>query len=294
MQQDMNWYYYNHAIIPTTAPHEPADLSVFEHKDVWKRFGGRPLLARWTSHFDCAENTCWWYTIKDTPFDFAQVKPNYRQKIRRGLKSFDVRVINPEEHADALYEVLAEAIASYPPSCRINVDREEFINDLKDWRKGITFAAFSQEDQSIAGHIYVPIHAGYITFSVLKAKPSEEKKQVNAALIYSVLEHFQQQLSEGMYVLAGERTISHDTNIHEYLMKYFGFRKAYCWLNIKYRGLIGPIVSCLYPIRGLLRHLTFISLFCQIQGVMKMEEIARNCKDGVCNLNDCNSKLTKD
>ena len=34
------WRYYNHAMIPTTAPHENADISAVENGDIWKIGGG--------------------------------------------------------------------------------------------------------------------------------------------------------------------------------------------------------------------------------------------------------------
>ena len=34
------WKYYNHAAIPTTAPHEMPDLRAVEKGDVWKIGGG--------------------------------------------------------------------------------------------------------------------------------------------------------------------------------------------------------------------------------------------------------------
>ncbi len=286
MQQEMKWRYYNHALLPTTAPHEEADTAALQRKDIWKAFGERVLLARWTSDFDCNENTCWWYTIKDTPFDFMDVKSNYRSKIRKGLKLYDVRVINPLEHSDALYEVMNEAMGTYSEVCSVKVDRDEFINDLKEWEDGVTFAAFSKEDQSIAGHMFVRLYPGYATLSVLKAKPSEEKNQVNAAIIYSVLDHFASQLSQGMYFLAGERTINHDTNMHIYLEKYFGFRRAYCRLKLQYRPAVRFFVNLLYPVRGLFKRFKIARLFCQIDGVLKMEEISRNCTVGCCKLKE--------
>ena len=34
------WKYYNHAIIPACAPHEPADMKPLENGSVWKLRGG--------------------------------------------------------------------------------------------------------------------------------------------------------------------------------------------------------------------------------------------------------------
>lgn len=52
------WKYYNHAMIPTTAPHKEVDTtpvkdgSIFEIKE-------KPILARWTSDWDCGYETNW-------------------------------------------------------------------------------------------------------------------------------------------------------------------------------------------------------------------------------------------
>ena len=39
------WYYYNHAAIPTTAPHEIPDISPIADGSIWKIGGG--VLRYW-------------------------------------------------------------------------------------------------------------------------------------------------------------------------------------------------------------------------------------------------------
>ena len=64
MSQD--WYYYNHSILSRTYPHQEPDLSPINDGSIWKIEGGRrALLARWTTDFDCKEETGFWYIIKD-------------------------------------------------------------------------------------------------------------------------------------------------------------------------------------------------------------------------------------
>lgn len=36
----MKWKYYNHAAVPTTAPHEEVDLASLKDGSVWKLRGG--------------------------------------------------------------------------------------------------------------------------------------------------------------------------------------------------------------------------------------------------------------
>lgn len=61
------WKYYNHAAIPTVAPHENPDITPIEDKSIWQ-LDGKPLLARWTTDFDLDRETNWWYIIRRAPF----------------------------------------------------------------------------------------------------------------------------------------------------------------------------------------------------------------------------------
>ncbi len=275
MQQELRWRYYNHAIIPSTAPHERVDESPMKSGDLWKAADGCPLLARWTTDFDCREATDWWYIIKDKPFDMMDVGCKHRKTIRKGIKYFDVRIIDPVEYAEELYQVELEAVSEYPSKCREKVDHDQFIASLNDRRNGITFAAFSKEDNSMAGYLYDIVRDSYIEGLLLKAKPSQKKKQLSSALVFCELDYFRKELEQGVYIMAGERTIYHPTNHQEYLEKTFGFRKAYSRLHIRYRRGIKQMVACLYPMRGLISKLDCIKLFSLISGVLKMEEIVR-------------------
>lgn len=52
--------------------------------------------------------------IEDEPFDLSDLKSNYRYKINKDIKNFDVRVIKPRDYIDELYEVSAVAFESWP------------------------------------------------------------------------------------------------------------------------------------------------------------------------------------
>ena len=83
------WQMYNHALIPTTLPHEEAYVTQELEKELNKsKIRGYPILARWTSDFDCNEKTNWWYVIKDTPFDISKIKAKRRYEINKGMKFF--------------------------------------------------------------------------------------------------------------------------------------------------------------------------------------------------------------
>ena len=89
---------------------------------IWKigGGGGTPLLARWTTEFDCGYETNWWYCIKDTPFDIGSLPSKKRYEINKGKKNFEVRLIAPTEYKDELYDVTVDAYSAWDEKYRTN------------------------------------------------------------------------------------------------------------------------------------------------------------------------------
>ena len=97
----------------------------------------------------------------------------------------------------------------------------------------------------------------------------------NFSQIAHVLEDLKARMDGTFYICDGERNVLHKTNFHDYLEKYFLFRRAYCRLHIQYRPIIKPFVNLLYPFRKLLKKADRISLIHKVNGVLFMEEIRR-------------------
>ena len=161
-----------------------------------------------------------------------------------------------------------------------------FIKKMKD-RKLKLLGAFMREDAPaeefrgrLCGYAYAEEKEDCIIFSTLKSIPSCEKYQINAALVDGFLEYYKEYLeTEGKYICDGERNIRHETAFQNYLEKYFGFRKAYCTLNISYRPGFGRIVKILYPFKDIFKKLDKINLFHMINGILEMEYLRKNRQD---------------
>lgn len=278
MQID-GWKYYNHAAIPTTAPHEIPDISPITNGSIWKSGGGTPLLARWTTEFDCGYETNWWYVIKDTPFDVGELKAKRRYEINKGNKNFHVKEINPKEWGEDIYVVAMAAYVTYPESYRPNVSHDQFVSDVLGWDFYKVYGAFSVEDNSLCGYACLNkrnLEGNYINFTLMKAIPDKERLGLNAAMVNKILADHEDFLNNGGYICDGARSIQHETAFQDYLEKYFGFRKAYCRLNIVYNPKYSFIIKIAYKFRKLLRKLEFISVIRMANALLRMEEINRN------------------
>ena len=273
------WEYYNHALVPTLPPHIDPDISWMKDSDRWKEYAGgkMPLFARWVSDFDCSEETEWWCIIKDTPFDIMSLKSNRRSLITRGLKRVDVKVIIPADYAEQMSNILVKEWKYYDDSYEEGNDRQKLTDDFKklttkNLGNAEYLGAFLKDTDTMIGYAIYNLFDDWIEYSVVKTDPEYLNTQVNAALAYFGVERY---MRPGIkYIHGGWRTVIHESNYQEYLMKNFGFRKAYCKLHIQYRPLMQIAVNVLYPLRGMIKNVKnkwIYTVWCALQ----QEEIRR-------------------
>lgn len=271
------WKYYNHAAIPTTAPHEIPDITPITDGNIWKIGGGTPLLARWTTAFDCGYETNWWYVIKDTPFDISALKAKRRYEINKGIRNFDVKEIDPENYAEELCNVQIAAYSAYPEKYRPAVDRNGFLSSIQKWDCFVCIGAFDRESEQLVGYALLSKESEtYVDFKVMRTNPKCEKNGINAALVEGILRYFDSFLTHGGYICDGARSINHETAFQDYLEKYFGFRKAYCKLHVTYNPKLKWVICLMYPIRKLLMKFDGNGKVHQLNAVLRMERIAKN------------------
>lgn len=270
------WKYYNHAAIPTCAPHETPDLTPIKDGTIWNKLGGgTPFLVRWTTEWDCSYETNWWYTIKDTPFDISAIKSKRRYEINKGNKHFQVKEINPSQYVEQLYVIAKKAYETYPASYRPNITLESYIKEVESWNFYKTYGAFEIEDKELCGFACLLKDSDYIDFVLLKVIPEKEKFGINASMVYKIVKDHDEFLKDGGYICDGARSIQHETAFQNYLEKYFGFRKAFCKLHIVYKKPFDVLIKIIYPFRIYLRKFDRISKIHQLILLLRMEEIVR-------------------
>lgn len=272
------WDYYNHAAISSVAPHQEPDLSVVQSGKIWS-MPGKPILARWTSDWDCGYETQWWYVIKDSPFDILALKSKRRYEINKGNRFFEVRIINPVVYIDDLFRITIDAYTSWPEKYRPTVEKKQFKERAITWKDKVVFGAFSSDDKKLYGYALLYDKGTYLEFRELRVTPEQEKNAINAAIVNGILESYAERFVDGFYIVDGARSIRHETAFQDYLEKYFGFRKAYCTLHVAYCNWMKMVVNVLYPFRD--RISTSTGLGSSIKSILVMEEICRSFKEDI-------------
>lgn len=269
------WEYYNHALVPTTPPHVTPDTSWMNDRKKWKELadGHYPLFARWTTDFDCEEETQWWYVIRESPFELDKLGSKSRYHIRQSLRKCTVKKIRVNEYLEDLYRVYEEAYERYQNADN-RVTYEQFCKDCSENKDQVEYWAGYDLSGEMIGYMTIIIHEVYGEISTAKFSAKYLNLRVSDALYYTILEYYLNE--KGLkYLSSGQRSINHITNTQEYKIEKFQFRKAYCHLHIKYQKEIACLVTILYPFRNIMEKFEKYTLVHQIMAVLRMEEIHR-------------------
>lgn len=189
----MNWLYHNRAIFPDCYPHEEPQVQTVP----WKEFP-HAQMARWTTDFDCGHKTQWWYCIKDSAFDLAALNAKRRYEINKGNRNFETRLIDPAQHRDELYAVYENSLLGYDPGDRPQVSKKQFDAKIDNWNsipEARIFGVFDRESGALCGYADVYERGRYLPISSMKTRVDCEKRNVNFALVYGILIHYERQLS---------------------------------------------------------------------------------------------------
>mgnify|MGYP003311262534 CR=1 FL=1 len=280
MRKDsLGWRYYNHAIIPTVAPHEEPDLQPIKDGSIWSITSGngnKPLFARYTTDFDCKIDTGYWYIVKDAPFIMDEIDKKYQKAIQRALKRCEVRRIDAVAEFEDIYEVYEAAVNNYQ-NIDNRVSKENFREGVK--RDGLDYwGAYDITTGKMAGWMSCQNNGDWTETISAKYHPElQSYVRPSDAIHYTILTHYLNELGQ-KYICSGSRSLNHKTNVQDYKIKHWHFKKAFCKLHLVYRKDVSIIIKLLYPFRKLLKMADNITFIHQINSVLLMESIARSNK----------------
>lgn len=272
------WKYYNHAVIPTTAPHEKVDLTPINNGSIWK-IDGKPLFARWTSDFDCDAETNWWFIIREAPYSIDTLtSKSSRKDIRRALKRCNVIKINPNEYLEDLYNCYKAAYRRYKKADNFK-EKNVFISDcIEDYKNGIEFwGGFDIETGILIGYMTVAVYESHVDTLTAKFWPEYMTLGVSDAIYHTILNYYLNILGK-KYINGGSRNINHLTETQEYKERHFDYRKAYCRLHMAYNPKFRALIKVLCLCKRILQSFDNITFIHQINSVIKMQEFADTLK----------------
>ncbi|EGT3601054.1 hypothetical protein [Clostridium perfringens] len=266
---------YNKMIVPVGPITKNNNIDL-DYKKIFKKVPGS-ILIRVGTGLDEKNNEEWYAVICDEFKSLEKVNSNLRYKIRKGLKSFEVRKIDVKELAEKGYDVFINAFKRYKNTKVPNISREEYYEDImlnKGYEDIFEYWGVFKGEKLVAYTINNIYGKEEVEYSVIKIDPEYFKQYPSYALIYSMNKYYLEDRNFRL-VNDGFRCLSHDTNIQQFLISNFNFRKQGVGLKIKYKSYIKIFIYITYPFRNILKKLDR-----RIGAIYKLEEIRKKTSGG--------------
>lgn len=235
----------------------------------------KSLYFRWDSDFNTSNSMSWWHVVKfrDSGFDLSSYSSNTRRKIRKSLSLFDYHLCDRDYIASNCYNVYLAASSRYDTHEQIFA-KDKFSSAVLSLPQNCEFwvATCNLTGVPVAFcDCYVNDSVSFV--NTIWFHPEYLKSYLSYGFFYCLAQHYLGSLSFE-YLSDGSKSISHDTNIHQFLISNFNFTKAYSRLHVSYHFLLIPFVFLIYPFRSYFYDSKFF-LFRKLVILLKLESNRR-------------------
>jgi hypothetical protein len=190
--------------------------------------------------------------------------------VQKAYKACRVGRISPSWLANYGYSCYLAAFTKYRNTEPIS--RSQFRAECQIAASGpFDFWGVFVGDQ-LAAYVKYFVGADYIAGLEMKLDPQYLSLNSSSALQDTILTNYV--TNEHKTVYAGYRSLLHDTNIHDFLLR-FGYRRVYCDFKLVYRRSIRWVVNLLYSFRKAANHIPDSTFGNRIRSLLRQEAIRR-------------------
>jgi hypothetical protein len=266
---------YNKMILPFAPVN--GNISILEHqaKELCNELGG--VLVRWSDSCKNSDVSKEWYAVTCNSFSPVEsVKSKLRNEIQKGLSNFTITRIDAHYLSLNGYYIYNKVNSSYKNFNSYTFDQKAFykyILPADNFDDIIHYWGIFCNGKMIgfsSNYIFDSVEALYASIKII---PEYLGEFASYALIYKMNQYYLAE-KEFSYVNDGYRSLLHETNIQNFLIKKFNFTKTYLHLNLYYSPIINVIVKFIYPARGI-----FSRLDNRLNAILELERIRRSCNE---------------
>ena len=269
-RNEWKYYVYRGAWRFSGPPHEEQKLDKESCSNLLSMGG---LLVRNTYDFDCQKETCFWYVIKDTFNGLEELPSRVRNKVKHALNYFDYQCISYDMMCEKAFPIVEETFSDYAVHER-KMDQdvfEQYLNQCKE-RNFDYWGIFEKTSQQLVGFCTVELWDNCCEYGMTGILT--KYKRSGYYPYYGLYQHLNQyylEKSRYNYVSDSARTITDHSQIQDFLIQNFKFRKAYCQLAVHYKWWMKIAVNMLYPFRKIIT-------LPRIKAILNMEAMQRGEK----------------
>ena len=268
--RDIYWQPYNRGLLPASPAPCFIEITHAEGKALLRESGA------WFLEYNsdpCEQPTDWWYVVCDA-YDPKKFPSKIRSEINRGNRNCSVKRVEAEWLAQHGYKCYLAAFRRHKNDRP--VAQERFRGRvLRSVGGPFEYWGVFVGDK-LAGYCQCVLEDKDVATSVIKLDPAYFKQYSSYALISNLVNHYV--VTRGMVINNGTRSIAHETNFQQLLLK-LGFRKQFCRLNVIYSGWMEKAVQVIFPFQKLIGRLPYHhGLIHKLRALLFLEELKRLCR----------------
>ena len=248
------WKEYNRMIVHIGEPHEQINLRKEDIKYMWKLFPDA-LLIRYTDNWDKKTSDGWYYIIRDSNIFLEDLRKSVRNQVKKGEKNFEIRKFDFFENFNEIYEIYLKACGRYK-NYEIR-SKENYFEFVKNQYNGNVdfWGGFNKENGHLMGYSICTKYNTCVDWNEATFIPEALKLRISDYMEYYLIEYYIN-IQRYSYLISGQKNINHETNVQEYDIKQFGFRKSYCDLHVVFNPKINIVISLLKPLKKVISYLS--------------------------------------
>lgn len=258
-----DWQVYKKGIISKRAPHIPFKVEVDE---LFKYFKGG-CYVRWYSNFDEAESEKFYFVIKDGDFSMNTIPSKTRNMVRRCISECVVQLV------DLQRIIMGGGFEVYLSECR-RFNRKGFggnVKSFESWARGMRNAAERGEEfwgvfygDAIIAYGVAKVYDGIVDLVTWKCNYEKYKNfYPSYELVYKMTEYYLGK--QGIkYLNDGNRSFTEHSYVQDFLIKKFGYRKAFTKLNVYFKWWLKLVIILIVPFEKCVKNkvaLSFIRMY---------------------------------
>ena len=269
---DVLWTSYQRMIVPVGPVSYDYAIPSGKSLNDLRRFFKECILIRAGSGFVKTPDT-WHCVLCERPVDLSALSENTRSKVRRGLKNCIVRRIDTHAMEAEAWPVYSAAFTRYKNPMSMEKEQrfkreivmaEGFEDIIHYW------GVFEkQTGRLIAYSLNYLYDKAEVNYRTIIFHPDYLRLYPSYALFYEMNKYYLEE-QKFSYVNDGFRSLLHETNIQDFLVTKFFFKKQPVGLKIYYRPIAGMCIAATYPARHF-----FGKLSRPLTALYKLEEINR-------------------
>lgn len=274
IHKNIVWKYIYGGALPVSPLPAGFTLSFEEANAIRKKMGLRFL--RWEEVFDSfGVEGDWWHIIKCEPDSLDTLAPKTRYMIRKAINKFEARPVDVSVIIKQGYDVYVESYSRYDTYEKM-YNYNEFLTAIQDLPENTEWWGVLEKGTGrLVGFSENFVHDKKCFFVSMWHRPESMKMFSGYLLFYEMERHYLSN-EKFEYISDGARSINHETNIHDFLISKFKYKRAYAKLRIVYNPYVYIGVKVLFPFRRILSMFSG-RLFSMISIALNQEFIRKRC-----------------